>query len=60
VAALKWNEWQLSSGLGGSFALEYAGKFHNLIKGKNFPSAEDIDEALKNRAANKFLANDCD
>jgi hypothetical protein len=24
VAALKWNEWQLSSGLGGSFALEYA------------------------------------
>jgi hypothetical protein len=26
VAALKWNEWQLSSGLGGSFALEYAGQ----------------------------------
>jgi hypothetical protein len=27
VAALKWNEWQLSSGFGGSFALEYAGEF---------------------------------
>jgi hypothetical protein len=24
VAALEWNEWQLSSGLGGSFAPEYA------------------------------------
>jgi bifunctional DNA-binding transcriptional regulator/antitoxin component of YhaV-PrlF toxin-antitoxin module len=36
-----------------------AGKFHDLIKGKNFPSVEDIDEPLKNRDANKFLANDC-
>jgi len=36
-----------------------AGKFHDLIKDKVFPSAEDIDNALKKRAADKFLANDC-
>jgi AbrB family looped-hinge helix DNA binding protein len=37
-----------------------AGKFHDLIKGKTFPSLEEIDEALKKRAATKFLADDCD
>ncbi len=37
-----------------------AGKFHDLIKGKTFPSSEEIDEALKIRIANKFLADDCD
>jgi len=37
-----------------------AGQFHDLIKGKNFPSAEDIDEALKKRAADQCLADDCD
>jgi len=36
-----------------------AGKFHDLIKDKDFPSVEDIDDALKKRAARKFLANDC-
>ena len=29
MAALEWNEWQLSSGLGGSFALEYAIKLES-------------------------------
>jgi bifunctional DNA-binding transcriptional regulator/antitoxin component of YhaV-PrlF toxin-antitoxin module len=37
-----------------------AGKFHDLIKDKEFPSSEEIDDALKKRAANKFLADDCD
>ncbi|MGD0962046.1 MAG: AbrB/MazE/SpoVT family DNA-binding domain-containing protein [Methylomonas sp.] len=36
-----------------------AGKFHHLIKNKEYPSSEEIDEALKKRAAGKFLANDC-
>ncbi|MCX7096454.1 MAG: AbrB/MazE/SpoVT family DNA-binding domain-containing protein [Methylococcales bacterium] len=36
-----------------------AGKFHDLIKNKTFPYPEEIDEALKKRAANKFLPNDC-
>jgi bifunctional DNA-binding transcriptional regulator/antitoxin component of YhaV-PrlF toxin-antitoxin module len=37
-----------------------AGKFHDLIKEKTFPSAEEISNALKTRAANKFLADDSD
>jgi bifunctional DNA-binding transcriptional regulator/antitoxin component of YhaV-PrlF toxin-antitoxin module len=36
-----------------------AGKFHDLIKDKPFPSSEEIDEAVKKRAAKKFLADDC-
>jgi len=39
---------------------DLAGKFHDLLKDKTFPSVEEIDDALKRRAANKFLANDCD
>ena len=37
-----------------------AGKFQNLIKDKAFPSAEEINNVLKKRAAGKFLADDCD
>ena len=37
-----------------------AGKFHNLLKNKSLPSAEEINNALKKRAADKFLANDSD
>lgn len=36
-----------------------AGKFRDLLKDKSFPSSEDIDEALKKRAAEKFLDHDC-
>ena len=36
-----------------------AGKFNYLIKDKEFPSAEEIKNAIKNHAANKFLADDC-
>ena len=36
-----------------------AGKFNYLIKDKEFPSAEEIKNAIKNRAAKKFLADDC-
>ena len=36
-----------------------AGKFNYLIKDKEFPTAEEIKNAIKNRAANKFLADDC-
>jgi len=37
-----------------------AGKFHHLLKDKSLPSAEEIDNALKRRAADKFLGNDSD
>jgi hypothetical protein len=37
-----------------------AGKFHELIKDKPFPSSDDIHAALRQRAASKFLADDCD
>ncbi len=37
-----------------------AGKFHHLLKDKTFPSTDEVDEALKMRAANKFFADDCD
>jgi hypothetical protein len=33
-----------------------AGKFNHLIKNKEFPSAEEIKNAIKNHAANKLLA----
>lgn len=36
-----------------------AGKFNYLIKDKEFPSAEDIKNAIKKHATNKFLADDC-
>lgn len=36
-----------------------AGKFSHLLKGQAFPSDDDLSAAIKNRAANKFLANDC-
>ena len=36
-----------------------AGKFNYLIKDKEFPSAEEIKNAIKKRAVNKFLADDC-
>ena len=36
-----------------------AGKFNYLIKDKEFPTAEEIKNEIKNRAANKFLADDC-
>jgi len=35
-----------------------AGKFSHLLKGKDFPSDEDINAAIKKRAANKFLSHD--
>lgn len=37
-----------------------AGKFNYLIQNKQFPSSEEINSALKQRAINKFLADDCD
>jgi hypothetical protein len=36
-----------------------AGKFSQLLKGKDFPSDDDISNAIKKRAANKFLSHDC-
>jgi AbrB family looped-hinge helix DNA binding protein len=36
-----------------------AGKFNYLLKDKQFPSAEELKDAIKKRAANKFLADDC-
>ena len=35
-----------------------AGKFSYLLKDQTFPSDEELSTAIKNRAANKFLAND--
>jgi len=35
-----------------------AGKFSELLKDKSFPSSEEIDDGLKKRAAEKFLADD--
>jgi hypothetical protein len=35
-----------------------AGKFSYLLKDNAFPSTDEINNAIKNRAANKFLAND--
>ena len=37
---------------------DLAGKFNYLIKDKEFPSAEEIKNAIKNRAALKFLNDD--
>lgn len=37
-----------------------AGKFHELINDKEFPSSDDIHTALRQRAASKFLADDSD
>lgn len=37
-----------------------AGKFHELTKDKIFPTAEELDAALRNRAARKFLGDDGD
>ncbi len=36
-----------------------AGKFNYLLKDKQFPSAGELKDAIKKRAANKFLADDC-
>jgi AbrB family looped-hinge helix DNA binding protein len=36
-----------------------AGKFNDLIKDKEFPSAEEIKNTIKIHAAKKFLADDC-
>ncbi len=36
-----------------------AGKFNYLLKDKQFPPIEDIKNAIKQRAAHKFLADDC-
>jgi AbrB family looped-hinge helix DNA binding protein len=36
-----------------------AGKFNYLIKNKEFPSAEEMKNAIKKHAANKFVADDC-
>ncbi|MFA5983735.1 MAG: AbrB/MazE/SpoVT family DNA-binding domain-containing protein [Methylococcaceae bacterium] len=36
-----------------------AGKFNYLIKDKEFPFAEEIKNARKQRAAKKVLADDC-
>jgi AbrB family looped-hinge helix DNA binding protein len=36
-----------------------AGKFNYLLKDKQFPSAEELKDAIKKRAANKFLTDDC-
>jgi AbrB family looped-hinge helix DNA binding protein len=36
-----------------------AGKFNYLVKDKEFPSAEEIKNAIKKHTANKFLADDC-
>ena len=38
---------------------DLAGKFNYLIKDKEFPSSEEIKNAIKKHAANKFLADDC-
>ena len=48
MAALKWNEWQLSSGLGGSFALEYARSGWILYGqgGKIFTTIDAINAAM--------------
>jgi AbrB family looped-hinge helix DNA binding protein len=37
-----------------------AGKYSYLLKDKAFPFAEEMDSAVKQYAANKFLTNDCD
>jgi hypothetical protein len=36
-----------------------AGKFNFLLKGKVFPSTEEVESAIKQRAAEKFLVDDC-
>ena len=36
-----------------------AGKFNYLIKDKEFPSADEIKDAVRKHAADKFLADDC-
>jgi hypothetical protein len=36
-----------------------AGKFNYLLKDKQFPSTEELKGAIKKRAVNKFLADDC-
>jgi AbrB family looped-hinge helix DNA binding protein len=35
-----------------------AGKFNYLLKDKHFPSAEELKDAIKQRAAHKFPADD--
>lgn len=36
-----------------------AGQFHYLLKDKAYPAVDGLKAALKNRAADKFTANDC-
>lgn len=36
-----------------------AGKFNFLLKGKVFPSTEEVKSAIKQCAAEKFLVDDC-
>jgi bifunctional DNA-binding transcriptional regulator/antitoxin component of YhaV-PrlF toxin-antitoxin module len=36
-----------------------AGKFNSLLKGRVFPSTEEVKSAIKQRAAEKFLVDDC-
>lgn len=36
-----------------------AGQFHYLLEDKTYPAADALKAALKNRAADKFTANDC-
>lgn len=37
-----------------------AGKFNALLKGKEFPSADEVKAAIRQRAAEKHLADDGD
>ena len=37
-----------------------AGKFHRLLKDKEFPSSDQIKRTVKKRAAEKLLTNDRD
>ena len=36
-----------------------AGKFNYLIKDREFPSSEEMKNAIKKYAANKFVIDDC-
>jgi len=36
-----------------------AGRFNYLIKDREFPSAEEMKNAIKKHVANKFVTDDC-
>jgi len=51
VAALKWNEWQHSSGIGGSFEPEYASGIQNHSKRVRFYSTVELVNTLEQEKA---------